>query len=263
MLDFPEFIMNVHVRYAEVGPTGKARLSAVADWFQEAAGLNADELGFGDEMLFRHGITWILTKMIFYIKKMPSVGQELQVRTWPSRMEHLAHRGYELLDEEGTPIICATGAWAVMDLQTRKIIPMPQSILSVYPKQTITHVPFASTVTPRLRNPDSHESPILVRHDDLDMNGHVNNARYLGWLLEPVVPDNEALSMLEVSFRAECFPGDALRSRCSPKVPAQAGDETERIHAIVRESASCPGRETDVCRALTRWRFAEENGQTF
>lgn len=255
--DFPELTMDFRVRYAEVGPDALVRLSAVADWFQEAAGVNASALGFGNEALFSQGLTWILTRMVFYVRALPEIGQTVQVRTWPAERDHLAHRGYELLDGSGEPMIKATGAWTIMDLSTRRIVPMPESLAVAYPTKTVPYVPFLGSMTPRLRKPEE-EVMIQVRKDDLDMNGHANNARYLGWLLEPVSEQSGALAALEVTFRAECLPGESLWSRCSAALPAQLpegqGPFLQREHAIVRTNEQ--GGSVDVCRAVSRWRPA-------
>ena len=257
--DFPELTMDFRVRYAEVGPDARARLSAVADWFQEAAGVNASALGFGNEALFSQGLTWILTRMIFYVRALPEVGQSVQVRTWPAERDHLAHRGYELLDGRGEPLIKATGAWTIMDLSTRRIVPMPEPLAKAYPIRTIPHVPFLGSVTPRLRKVGT-ECSVQVRKDDLDLNGHVNNARYLGWLVEPVAESLSTLAALEATFRAECLPGEALWSRCSAAMPMAAEDGAaaclQREHAIVRVNEA--GSGVDVCRAVSCWRLTRK-----
>jgi len=248
--DFPDYWWDVRVRYGEAGPDGLAKISAVADWFQEAAGLNADELGFGDEALFAQGITWILTRMILRIKRKPAAGEQVRVHTWPAKVEHLAHRGYELVDEQGDIIVRATGAWTVMDLQTRHIVSLPEDLQKAYPLLTLERIPFSCRVVPRLREASSQVS-IQVRRDDLDMNGHVNNARYLGWLLEPL-PAEATPTVLDVQFRAECFPGDTLKSMCSGVHPLDAADEPSqngRIHVISRTDDE--GRSVDVCRAVS------------
>ena len=248
--DFPEFSMETRVRYGESGPSGQVKLSAVANWFQEAAGLNADELGFGDEKMFACGLTWVLTRMIFRISRMPQVGEQVRVRTWPSLSEHFWNRGYELYDAEDRLLMQSTGAWTVMDIASRRMAPMPEELQAAFPSQTFPTMPFLPSSAPRLRQAEQ-EAPILVRRDDLDMNGHVNNTRYLGWLMEPLDLKGEALALLDISFRAECFPGDAIASRVSaPEPDPETPALQNRVHALVRTSGEKP---LDVCRAVTRW----------
>ncbi len=52
----------------------------------------------------------------------------------------------------------------------------------------------------------------------MDMNGHVNNASYLKWLLEDVpacVHDSAFTAGADIEFRAECKYGDDVISRTS------------------------------------------------
>ena len=63
-------------------------------------------------------------------------------------------------------------------------------------------------------------------------------------------------SLLDVTFRAECFPGDALTSQCVPlpdETDATAPDGFPQaphglLHVIRRTDSG-----DDVCRAVTRW----------
>ena len=87
------------------------------------------------------------------------------------------------------------------------------------------------------------ETRLLPRRSELDVNGHVNNAHLLGWLLEPL-PDmpNRRLIEIDCAFRSECQSGDTVLSR--------VGSETDgvRHHALVREADG-----TDLVRAVSRW----------
>lgn len=80
--DFP-----LHVRYGEVGADGVVTLSALANWLQEAAGQSASTLGFGEETLSSMGLTWILTRLVLRIRRLPASGEAIRVHTWPSTLD--------------------------------------------------------------------------------------------------------------------------------------------------------------------------------
>ena len=155
-------------------------------------------------------------------------------------------------------IVAAVSAWTVLDLTTRRLTALPEELAAVYPVNTIPCIPFPSRTIPRLRE-GIGSADVLVRRDDLDINGHVNNSKYLGWLLEclPWSPGESLIpSLLDVTFRAECFPGDALTSQCVPlpdETDATAPDGFPQaphglLHVIRRTDSG-----DDVCRAVTRW----------
>ncbi|MFQ9868953.1 MAG: acyl-[acyl-carrier-protein] thioesterase [Bilophila wadsworthia] len=216
MLDYPEYTLGIQARYGEAGTDGKIRLGALANWFQEAAGHNASALGFGDERLFAEGKAWILTRMAFRIKDLPSPGDKVNIRTWPAKLEHLGHRGYEVYNASDELIVAAVSAWTVLDLSTRRLTALPEELAAVYPVNTIPCIPFPSRTIPRLRE-GIGSSDVLVRRDDLDINGHVNNSKY-SWLLEcqPWSPAKASSRPARRDIPRRMLPGDALTSQCVP-----------------------------------------------
>jgi medium-chain acyl-[acyl-carrier-protein] hydrolase len=241
----PECFLNITSRYGETGAHGVIRLAILADWLQEAATISANSLNFGEKTMQQQGLTWVLVRQKLNIQRLPQAGEALRVRTWPSLYDRFGHRGYELYDATGQCLVYGVSAWAVMHLQTRKMVALPQTILAEYPKDLYPCAPFSSKSLPRVHTLD-HECILRVRQDDLDSNGHVNNAHYLSWLLE-CLPNTEysALSMLDISFRAETFPGEELLSLCAHAEQTATG--WQRAHAIRRPAGE------DVCRALLAW----------
>lgn len=256
--------MAFSVRYGEIGSDGVATLSAVGNWLQEAAGLSADTLGFGAGDMLPLGKTWILARLVLRIARLPVAGEQLTVHTWPSTLDHFGTRGYEMYDAAGKLILRSGSAWLVMDIHDRALASLPEALASRYPAHPRPCDSFACRVIPRLREGQS-ESLIRVRRDDLDINGHVNNTRYLAWLLEPLYPyasaqNSEKLPLIprliDITFRSECFPQEELKSLCAPvKAPAGVPDEVmgERAPYAMLHSMRRTADENEVCRALTLW----------
>lgn len=241
----PEYFLNITSRYGETGATGMTRLAVLADWLQEAATIHAQKLHFGEEAMQSHGLTWVLVRQKLVLCRVPRAGEHVRVRTWPSHYDRFGHRGYEIFDATGQCLVQAVSAWAVMDLQTRKMVALPQAILQHYPTDLYPCAPFSCKIVPRVSDIE-HQFALRVRHDDLDSNGHVNNAHYLSWLTE-CLPEAErsCLTMLDVAFRAETFPAEELLSLCGQAKSTATG--WQRAHAIRRPHGE------DVCRALLTW----------
>ena len=89
----------------------------------------------------------------------------------------------------------------------------------------------------------------VVRHRDLDINQHVNNASFVEWLVESVparVLNTSVLAELEINFLAEAFYEDHILAVCqSCGFPSYF----EFLHSIVRQQ---DGQE--LVRAGTMWR---------
>lgn len=262
------------VRYGEIGENGVATLAALGNWLQEAAGLSADSLGFGEKELLDCNVTWILTRLVLRIDRLPKAGEQLRVHTWPSSFDKLAYRGYEVFDGDGKLIVSGGSAWTTMDLASRAITAVPENISRHFPEDPRPCDSFVGRVIPRIKGDSATSCLLRVRRDDLDINGHVNNTRYLSWLME-TLPPTPMLSkngetgaqplvprLLDITFRAECFPQDELECLSMPSVsPAGAPSEVlgrgvswALLHSIRRLSD-----ESEVCRALTLWDRDPEN----
>ena len=257
--------LRLSVRYGEIGENGVVTLSSLANWLQEAAGRNADNLGFGEEELLPYGLTWVLTRLVLRMARLPRAGEELRIHTWPSTLDRFGHRGYEIYDCSERLIASGGSAWSVMDIAGRAMAQLPEELIPRYPSAPRPCDAFGCRVIPRLKPELAEGCPLRVRRDDLDINGHVNNTRYLAWILE-TLPPAPALShgwkeplmpkLVDITFRAESFPKDDLMCLCAPSAPPSDAPSDvfglpapcARLHSIRRESD-----RKEVCRALTLW----------
>ena len=245
----PQCFLEFKVRHGEVGSDGFAKISEVANWFQETAGVHADLLGIGDDLLRRHNIAWILARMSISVTRLPYHGESVKVRTWPAEAGRFYLRGYELIDASGNIIVKSTSKWVTMDIMTRKLTVMPSDLLTNYPKNLFEVEPFEIHALPHVRDV-KFEMPVLVRHDDLDINGHVNNAKYFGWLksfVDHLV--NPSLIgkpfTLDAQISAECFASDMLSLRSSDIETINLGKR--QTHGYVMDIIR---GENIICRAV-------------
>lgn len=236
---------TITIRCYEVGSSGVTTPTAFADFFQEAASNNARTLGFPGERLWAQGMAWVLTRLSITVDRYPVAGETISIRTWPSTHErNVAQRCYEAYDAQGNQIAQATSAWMVIDFASRTMVPIPDFVTEGYPKNQPACRPFATRAVPKLRDAASTSS-IRTRRSDLDMNGHVNNARYADWVLE-AVPDSFLAGhepvLTDITFRAECGAGITLTTSCS------ATTDNETLHSVCQEDG------TELCRARILWR---------
>ena len=155
-----------------------------------------------------------------------------------------------------------------MDLAERRITAIPEDVSRLFLATPRPCDAFVGRVIPRLKGDTATSCLLRVRRDDLDINGHVNNTRYLSWLMETLPPtpmlsqdgqtgaDPLVPRLLDITFRAECFPQEELECLSAPS-SAPAGAPTEvlgrevlwaLLHSIKRLSD-----DSEVCRSLTLW----------
>ena len=199
------------VRSYECGMDGLAAMPSICNYLQEAASLNAEELGFSKSNFDAAGgnVSWVLTRMALKMRRYPKWEDEVAIETFPRGGRRIvAWRDFMVKDANGETLGLATSEWMLIDLATRKVAPIPAEVLSLVggnPESVLGPEPFSS----RLKFPENGAGEPLrfrAQHSQIDLNGHVNNVHYIEWLLEPL--GGRRVSELEIVFRSETFAGD-------------------------------------------------------
>jgi acyl-ACP thioesterase len=99
----------------DLNPKGRARLTAMANFFQEMAYHHANELGLGYDDMKSRKTTWVLSRMRIHMKRYPEWNELIVLETWPSGAERLfALRDFRVLDSGGEIIGMASTAWLIL-----------------------------------------------------------------------------------------------------------------------------------------------------
>jgi acyl-ACP thioesterase len=232
----------------ETDARGLARLVALLNFLQDAAGDHAGRLGLSVVDLFKRNMTWVLSRYHVLIHRYPALGARLEVMTWPSgKHGYFAIRDFEVSDGDGSPVLSATSSWMVLGLEKKQPVKVDDVVGPGYAfEKRALEDPFASLPVPSAR-----ESELCFRVETahLDWNRHVNNAIYVQWALEGIPPDI-LMSLrpmeLEVSYRAEALYGDEVLSLAQRKPEAEF--ETVFLHQILNAATG-----TELARLRTRW----------
>lgn len=230
----------LRVPFHHADPTGSAGIVALAGYLQQAAGEHAEQLGVGAERLARDGIFWVLTRLYLRIERAPRGGETIEIDTWPSqRPRHLYLRDFRVHGEDGAAIIEAASSWALIDAAQRKAVRGPSWIADHVAFDDARATLFPDKVPMRLER-EERAVDVTPRWSDIDINGHVNNAILIGWLLEVFDSDwlaDHSLSALDIAFRTECRRDDEARSGVARIVgesfahTVQRGDGAECVRA--------------------------------
>lgn len=205
---------NFKVRSYECGVNGTASLPTICNYLQEAASINAEELGFSKSNFDAqgHNISWVLTRLVVKMSRYPNWDEEIKVVTFPrGGRKIVAWRDFEMKGAGGKIIGLATSEWMLMDLGTRKVLAVPEAVLMA--TQFGTESVFGpEPFTSRLRFPMDgiveKGGTYKAQYSHIDLNGHVNNVHYVEWLLEPLRASQP--SSLEIVFRSETLAGDEV-----------------------------------------------------
>jgi medium-chain acyl-[acyl-carrier-protein] hydrolase len=229
----------------EIDLNRRLKIPALNRYMQESAWKHAEQLGFGYTNLIVKKLTWVLTRMIIQVEKLPLWGETIEVITWPSgRDDFFAFRDFQFFGADDNEFGRATSSWCVISLQDRRPQTMESVALSKYPM--VKELMFADRPEkiPSLVNTDS-EWRTYVGYQDLDVNEHVNNVRYLDWITETYSLDflkAHQMHRLEINYLAEALYGKDV------VVFNQQLSDSEFLHSIRRIDD-----QTEICRAKVFW----------
>lgn len=208
-MDESIFFEKFRVKINEVDALDRIKVDCLVSNMQEAAWSNAGKLGFSTYDLLKNGITWVMNRMSLEIHALPCHMEDLTIETWPSGMDkYFVYRDYRAHDKNDKVIARATTNWVVFDIDSRKLIAVPEYIqradLSVE-RGSMDRV--SGKVGFDEKKIDA-ELPIRVSWLDLDINGHVNNSNYYRWIMRAIPARYHkefSLNKMDIYFLSEAF----------------------------------------------------------
>ncbi len=208
-----------NVRHYEFNAQNILTPWGLQNFFQEAACLDADNLGFGFEALTPQHIAWVLTKLQISFSK-PLKCKSVKVKTWVVGYTKItSRRDFIMYDQDGVELAKGTTEWVIIDLISRRLTRIPQFILDGHPS-----TPAEPAMEQNFLRAPSFESQqpvntcqIQTRLEDLDVNNHVNNQHFTSWSLQATpkeILDNKNITDLIVYFKKEISFGDTITANC-------------------------------------------------
>ncbi|MBA0711726.1 hypothetical protein Golax_010876 [Gossypium laxum] len=235
---------TVVVRSYEVGPYKTATLESLLNLFQETAlnhvwmsGLLSNGFGATHGMV-RNNLIWVVSRMQVQVDHYPLWGEVLEIDTWVGASGKNGMRRDWLIRSQATGITYAraTSTWVMMNEKTRRLSKMPEEVRDEISPWFIDKRAISEDVPEKIVKLDDNaryvNSDLKPKRSDLDMNHHVNNVKYVRWMLE-TIPDkflgSHQLSGIVLEYRRECGSSDRVQSLCQP-------DEDETLTNGVEQS---------------------------
>ncbi|XP_016690634.2 palmitoyl-acyl carrier protein thioesterase, chloroplastic-like [Gossypium hirsutum] len=235
---------TVVVRSYEVGPYKTATLESLLNLFQETAlnhvwmsGLLSNGFGATHGMV-RNNLIWVVSRMQVQVDHYPIWGEVLEIDTWVGASGKNGMRRDWLIRSQATGITYAraTSTWVMMNEKTRRLSKMPEEVRDEISPWFIDKRAINEDVPEKIVKLDDNaryvNSDLKPKRSDLDMNHHVNNVKYVRWMLE-TIPDkfleSHQLSGIVLEYRRECGSSDRVQSLCQP-------DEDETLTNGVEQS---------------------------
>jgi medium-chain acyl-[acyl-carrier-protein] hydrolase len=234
------------IRSYEVDRWGRVPVPVLLNFIQEGASNHADFLKLGFSHLEEIGRFWVLSRISIHVDTYPCWGESVALYTWPAGVDRLfALREFRLTDDRDRVILSASSAWLMLDVRRRR--PVRIERLFMERGVTLDREPHGEVIE-SLPVPGGGEESIAatVQRSDLDLNDHVNNARYVEWVLDSYPEEfvrGHVVSDCTIHFLSESRSGEHLDIQT-----VRRGDRSF-LHSVVRFSDG-----NEVCRLLLAWR---------
>ncbi len=208
------FIKTYEVGAGEGDCFNFCRTSALLNFMQDAATIHASNMGISRDVLIeKYQTIWILARCLINLKRPIRAYEKVTIDTW--------HRGFHgpiwyrdfKFTVDGEVVGNATNVWVTADAITHKM-KKPEGFEEI---NTLSANPDRSLgiTIGKLKIPDDlfATDERLVRYSDLDINCHLNNAKYGDLVCDAIAMNEKSpcyFSKLQINYNNESLPGEKI-----------------------------------------------------
>ena len=198
-----EWTETFKIRTFMTDKSHEATMITIGNLFQDAAGNHANFRKLGYHDMKEQNMFWVLNRLKIQVIRFPKWLEEVNVSTWVSEMQPFSHRHFIMTDAQGQDIGCGYSLWTPIDTITHRIKRLTNFDTPILDKITLCGTP------PKLPDTEGVElsSEKLANFSDLDFLGHVNNVKYIEWMLNDYYRNwgEDKFSSLEINYLNECL----------------------------------------------------------
>ena len=190
---------------------GRCKPGALQDIMQETGNMHSEVLGLARDDL-PGSVVWVLAKALLRLSRPVERGDELTVSTWyRGNVGALVYRDNDM-HMGGEHIAEAVTAWVMFDLERQRPIrpDIAEAAKLVYTPPTPKTILLGKAERPA-RVCGAGTRPVW--YSDLDMNGHMNNIKYMDILCDAIKLEEHPKAFLKsanLHYTGQTMPGQSI-----------------------------------------------------
>lgn len=200
------------LNFTQCYPKGDIKFSELSNILQITASEHAEKIGFGYGDMMAFNQSWVLSRMLIEIEKLPQYTQSFTVKTWIQNFSGIKSiRNFEIILNDQI-IITSTSLWVVFNIEKRKAEPLSLNTEHINLTQNQS-----STKNDLKKIPLNTNHNIIgihqVKLSDLDIANHANNMKYMEWCFDALDPKSitdGSVRSIEMNFLRELKLGDKV-----------------------------------------------------
>jgi medium-chain acyl-[acyl-carrier-protein] hydrolase len=243
MIDLKYFEQKYSICSYDVDQNCSARLTSILNYMQDAAWLHYQSFEEHNGKIMPDNYGWLLSRIRLQAETFPEWGDSVKLETWsPGLSRMFALRDFIFHDKNEKPLIKASTAWLIIDIN--KGLPVRPDFFKE--KWTFSDRNPLIDITSKLKACEGSDKSSSVRavYSDIDVNRHVNNAKYVEWMLN-IYKDsfiNKHIPYtVRIDFTGQAVLGDSVEIRLK-----QVSDKEIYTNAVL------DGK--DLCRMFVSWK---------
>lgn len=202
------------IKFYECDVTGKLTLPMLLNIVIKTSESQGEALGRNAEYVHQLGYGWVITQHEISINRLPASEENVTVTTEAtSYNKYFCYRSFWIHAEDGTELVKVDSTFVLMDLTTRKMTSVAEEVIAPYQSEKTKKIQRGTKIH---EFTGLEERDYRIRFTDIDANQHVNNSRYLDWIVDSLEFEflmTHQARFVNIRFDKELAYGNVIQSK--------------------------------------------------
>jgi medium-chain acyl-[acyl-carrier-protein] hydrolase len=201
------------IKFYDTDFTNNVRLYSIINYMQETSEQHSNAIGIGYKEFIKEGLFWVVSRIEVTMIKYPKNMDNVIIETWPSGVDKVFFkRNFRILDEKQQVIGNILAYYLLLDKNSK--FPQRSSRLPVQVESFEKRFGEDKKLDKiKMVGELINTSERNVTYSDIDLNIHVNNAKYISWVEDIFKLEeysNKRIGNLQLNFVKEAKYGDVV-----------------------------------------------------